>query len=237
MDEFQSTQPNQLELVSNLTSPARAAFYRKTYTHLALAVLLFILVETIFFQIPAVMELALSLTEGKLWLIMLGGFMLVTTWAENMALKSHNRNKQYLALLLYVVAEAFIFVPLIYMAMYVAGGDFTILNQAAIMTLALFSGLSAIVLLTKKDFSFLKSILTVGFFVALGLIVAGILFGFNLGLWFSVGMVVLASGSILYQTSNMVHKYSEDQYVAASLGLFASVMLLFWYILRILSRR
>jgi len=186
MDEFQSAQPKQLELVSNLTSPARAAFYRKTYMHLALAVLLFILVETIFFQIPAVMELALSLTQGNLWLVMLGGFMLVTTWAENMAIKSHNRNKQYLALLLYVIAEAFIFIPLIYIAMYSAGGDFTILNQAAIMTLALFSGLSAIVLLTKKDFSFLKSILMVGFFIALGLIVAGVLFGFNLGLWFSV---------------------------------------------------
>ena len=78
--------------------------------------------------------------------------------------------------------------------------------------------------------------LSIGFFVALGLIVAGTLFGFNLGLWFSVGMILLASGSILYQTSNMVHKYNEDQYVGAALGLFASLMLLFWYILSILSR-
>jgi FtsH-binding integral membrane protein len=105
------------------------------------------------------------------------------------------------------------------------------------MTLSLFSGLTAIVLLTKKDFSFLKSALAVGFFIALGLIVAGLLFGFNLGLWFSVGMVVLASGSILYQTSNMVHKYDNEQYVGAALALFASLMLLFWYILSILNRR
>ena len=69
------------------------------------------------------------------------------------------------------------------------------------------------------------------------LIIAGTLFGFDLGLWFSVGMVALAAGSILYQTSNMVHKYEEDQYVAASLGLFASFMLLFWYILRIFLSR
>ena len=163
--------------------------------------------------------------------------MLVTSYAEKMALTSHDRNKQYLALLLYVIAEAFIFIPLIFIAMMIADdGGFDILNQAAILTLSLFSGLSAVVLLTKKDFSFLKSILAIGFFVALGLIVAGTLFGFNLGLWFSVGMVILASGSILYQTSNMVHKYSEDQYVAASLGLFASLMLLFWYILSILNR-
>lgn len=235
MEELQS--PSQPIAVSLLTDEKRVAFYRKTYTHLALAVLLFILVETMFFQIPWVLEFALSLTDGWLWLLMLGGFMLITNYAEKMALQSHDTNKQYLALLLYVVAEAFIFIPLIFIAMIMAeDGGLEILNQAAILTLSLFSGLSAVVLLTKKDFSFLKSILAIGFFIALGLIVAGVLFGFNLGLWFSVGMVILASGSILYQTSNMVHKYSEDQYVAASLGLFASLMLLFWYILSILSR-
>jgi FtsH-binding integral membrane protein len=94
-----------------------------------------------------------------------------------------------------------------------------------------------IVLVTKKDFSLLKAGLTVGFFIALGLILAGTLFGFNLGLWFSVGMCLLAGGSILYQTSNLVNKYSQDQYVAAALGLFASLMLLFWYILRIFMSR
>ncbi|NND62836.1 MAG: permease [Flavobacteriaceae bacterium] len=234
MDEIQ--QP-QYASIGSLTTEARAAFYRKTYTHVALAVLLFILVEIIFFQIPVVLEFALSLTQGWTWLMLLGAFMLVTNYAEKMALSSHDRNKQYIALLIYVIAEAFIFIPLIYIGMVYAGdGGFHILNQAAIMTLALFSGLSAIVLLTKKDFSFLKSALAVGFFIAIGLIVAGVAFGFNLGLWFSVGMVLLAGGSILYQTSNMVHKYSEDQYVAASLGLFASLMLLFWYILSILSR-
>lgn len=222
--------------VSALAEDKKVAFYRKTYTHLALAVLAFILVETFFFQIPPIVELALSMTDGWLWLVMLGGFMLITNYAEKMALKSHDRNKQYWALTIYVIAEAFIFIPLIFMALIIAQeGGANILNQAAILTLALFSGLSAVVLLTKKDFSFLRSILAIGFFIALGLIVAGTLFGFNLGLWFSVGMVLLASGSILYQTSNMVHKYSEDQYVAASLGLFASLMLLFWYILSILS--
>jgi FtsH-binding integral membrane protein len=233
MEELQQPQL----VISNLTADKKVVFYKKTYTHLAFAVLLFILVETLFFQIPVIVEFALSLTQGWTWLLMLGGFMFVTNYAEKMALSSHDRNKQYLALLLYVAAEAFIFIPLIFIAMSIAAdGGFEILNQAAILTLSLFSGLSAVVLLTKKDFSFLRSGLAIGFFIALGLIIAGTLFGFNLGLWFSAGMVVLASGSILYQTSNMVHKYSEDQYVAASLGLFASLMLLFWYILSILNR-
>ena len=231
-------QPQQMPTIASISSEARAAFYRKTYAHVALAVLLFIAVETIFLNIPPLVEFARSLTQGWTWLLLLGAFMFVTNYAEKMAIESHDRNKQYIALLLFVVAEAFIFVPLIFIAIfYTADGGVEILNQAAVLTLSLFAGLSAIVLLTKKDFSFLKSILAVGFFIAIGLIVAGTLFGFDLGLWFSVGMVVLAAGSILYQTSNMVHKYSEDQYVGASLGLFASLMLLFWYILSILSRR
>ncbi|MGC1514343.1 MAG: Bax inhibitor-1 family protein [Maribacter sp.] len=225
------------QMVSQLTDEARVAFYKRTYSHLAGAVLVFILVETLFFQIDVVVIFALSLTGGISWLLLLGGFMLITNYAEKMALKSDNVNMHYAGLLLYVVAEAFIFIPLIFMAIMVSGeGAYDILNQAAILTLSLFTGLSAIVFITKKDFSFLKAGLAVGFAIALGLIIAGTLFGFNLGLWFSVGMVVLASGSILYQTSNMVHKYSANQHVAASLGLFASLMLLFWYILSILSR-
>jgi FtsH-binding integral membrane protein len=226
-----------IKVVSQLTDDVRITFYKKTYTHLAGAVLLFILVETLFFQIEPVVNFAISLTGGYSWLLLLGGFMLITNYAERMALRSDDRNMHYLGLLLYVIAEAFIFIPLIFMAMVMADeGGFEILNQAAILTLSLFTGLSAVVFLTQKDFSFLKSGLTIGFFIALGLIIAGTIFGFNLGLWFSVGMVILASGSILYQTSNMIHKYQSHQYVAASLGLFASLMLLFWYILSILSR-
>lgn len=220
-----------------VTEDRKVVFYKKTYTHLALAVLLFIVVEWAFFQSEAIVNFAFSMTEGWRWLVLLGGFMFATNYAEKMAHKSHDKNAQYVGLILYVIAEAFIFIPLIGIAMMIAeSGGVNILKQAAILTLSLFTGLSTVVLLTKKDFSFLKSALTIGFVIALGLIIAGILFGFNLGLWFSVGMVVLASGSILYQTSNMVHKYSEDQYVGASLGLFASLMLLFWYILSILSR-
>jgi FtsH-binding integral membrane protein len=63
--------------------------------------------------------------------------------------------------------------------------------------------------------------------------VASILIGFNLGLIFSGAMVVFAAGAILYQTSNVARYYRTDQYVAAALALFASVALLFWYVLRI----
>ena len=167
---------------------------------------------------------------------MLIGFMFITQYAESTALKTSDKNKQYMAYGLYILAEAIIFIPLLYIAIMYSGG-LELINQAAIVTLSLFSGLTAVVFVTKKDFSFLRSILTVGFFIALGLIVAGTLFGFDLGLWFSVAMCVLAAGSILYQTSNLVHKYTNEQYIPAAIGLFASLMLLFWYVLRIFMSR
>ncbi|TXE09013.1 permease [Gelidibacter salicanalis] len=239
--EQQSSETNLSHLDAKLlvhTSDAeRVAFYKKTYAHVAVGVLVFIIFEYLLLQSETVVNFALSMTEGYKWLIMLGGFMFITSYAERMTMKSTDKNKQYLAFGLYILAQAFIFVPLIYIAAFYMDSGPEILNQAAIVTLALFTGLSAVVFVTKKDFSFLRTGLTVGFFIALGLIVAGILFGFNLGLWFSVGMCLLAGGSILYQTSNLVNKYSTDDYIPAALGLFASLMLLFWYVLQIFMSR
>ena len=68
-------------------------------------------------------------------------------------------------------------------------------------------------------------------------IFGGLIFGFQLGLFFSVAMVAFAGAAILYDTSNVLHHYPEDRYVAASLQLFTSVALLFWYVLRIFLSR
>ena len=239
--ENQNMNPFQEEdrvLVAALDETDRVAFYKKTYGHVAGGVLVFILFEYLLLQSETIVNFMLSMTDGYKWLLLLGGFMLVTTYAESTAMKTADKNKQYLAYAVYILAQAIIFVPMIYIAAYYmeAGGE--MLQQAAIVTLSLFTGLTAVVLMTKKDFSFLKTGLTIGFFIALGLIIAGSLFGgFNLGLWFSVGMCLLAGGSILYQTSQIVNKYTTEDYIPAALGLFASLMLLFWYVLRIFMSR
>jgi FtsH-binding integral membrane protein len=90
---------------------------------------------------------------------------------------------------------------------------------------------------TRADFSFLRSFLMIGGFVAIGAIVCGLIFDFNLGVWFSAAMVLFASISILYNTSQVLHNYSTNQHVAAALSLFGSVAMLFWYILRIFMSR
>ena len=133
-----------------------------------------------------------------------------------------------------ILAESLIFVPLLYLAFTRAPGA---ISSAAVVTLTGFAALTMIAFMTRKDFSFLRGILAWGGVSALILIVTSILFGFHLGTWFSVGMVAFAGAAILYDTSNVLHHFPEDRYVAASLQLFASVALLFWYVLRIFMSR
>lgn len=222
-------------LVANATEVEKAEFYKKTYMHVALGVLIFIILETILLRIDPLVNLMLSL-QGYSWLFLLAGFMGVTYVAQNMANNTFDKSKQYMGYFLFILAEAIIFIPILYLAMYYGGGPKMIM-QAGIITAGMFLGLTAAVMMTKVNFSILKTGLTIGFFIALGLILAGVLFGFNLGLWFSVGMVVLASGSILYSTHQIKNEYSTNQYVPAALSLFASLMLLFWYILQIFMSR
>ncbi len=208
---------------------ARAEFITRTYNHLMGAIVAFVGVELLLFGSGAAAVMAEVMLQGS-WLLVLGAFMVVSWLAQNIAIKSRSLTSQYLALAGYVVAEAIIFVPMLYLAESMAGG---VIQSAAIVTLLGFAGLTAVVFTTRKDFSFMGSFLRYGFILALVAIVGGVLFGFHLGTWFSVAMIGLAGGAILYDTSNVLHHYPEDRYVAASLSLFASVAVLFWYVLRL----
>ncbi len=210
----------------------RAEFIRNTYLHLLGAILAFVAIEAVIINVfhQQLASIVPMITGGWTWLLILGGFMGVSYIADRWAHSNTSRSMQYLGLSTYVVAEALLFVPLLYIANHFAPGA---IASAGIVTAFVFGGLTMIVFLTKYDFSMLRSAITVGGMVAMALIVAGIMFGFSLGVWFSVAMVILASAAILYSTSNVLHQYHTSQHVAASLSLFASVALLFWYVLQI----
>ncbi|NEQ96949.1 MAG: permease, partial [Cyanothece sp. SIO2G6] len=200
----------------------RAEFIKKTYLHLAGAVGAFIVVEFLLFQFG----IARLLTEFVIgsrfsWLLILGGFAVLGWMSRSFVAKANDVKTQYIGLGIYVVAEAIIFAPILFIAALMAE-DGSIITTAAVLTLALFGGLTAIAFTTKRDFTFLGGILKIGGFIALGLILCSVLFGFTLGLFFSVLMVGFASAAILYDTSKVMHHYSTSQYVAASLELFAS---------------
>lgn len=222
-------------LVAQAKEVEKAEFYKKTYLHVALAILAFIGVETVLLKTVPPEVIGLMFKGKFTWLLIIGVFWLASVLANKWSL-SQSRSVQYMGLGFYILLEALIFMPMIYIAVVNVGGS--IIYQAAMLTIAMFAGISFVAFTSKRDFSFLRNIIVIGGFISLGLIVGGMIFGFDLGLWFSVGMVILASATILYQTSKLKDSYTTDQYVGASLQLFASIMLLFWYILRIfLSRR
>ena len=222
----------------DVTQIERVAFIKKTYTSVAYAFLAFIIFEGILLSTPFAVQLAYTLSQN--WLIVIGLFMGGSWLANKWVMEPGNINKQYLGLFSYAFFQAIIFLPMIVYLLSSERFDGKvddIIAQAGVVSLGLFTGLSAVAIFSKKDFSFLRSILTIGFGIALALIIASLLIGFDLGLVFSGAMVFLAGGSILYQTSRLVHDYHSNQHVAAALSLFASFMLLFYYILQIFMSR
>ena len=212
---------------------ARARFIRLTYANLAGAILAFMGIEAVLLNLPQTPALVNTMLGGRFsWMIVLGAFMAVSWVATNWAESSQKLSTQYLGLALYVVAEAVIMVPLLYIAERFAPGA---IPEAAFLTAVLFGGLTLTVFVTKADFSFLGGALTLIGWAAFAMIGASILFGFNLpATLFSGAMVVFAGACVLYHTSNVLHRYGVGQYVAASLALFASVALMFWYILQLI---
>jgi uncharacterized protein len=224
-------------LAAEAPAAERADFIKKTYLHLGGAVLAFVLLEWALITSPLAKPMVQTMLGGRLsWALVLGTFILVSYIAEAWARKSTSVAKQYAGLGLYVVAETVIFLPLLYIAAYLVK-DPNLIPTAGIITGVVFVGLTAAVFLTGSDFSWMRQALIMGGFAALGLIVASLIFGFSLGLIFSAAMVVLASGYILYYTSNVMHHYPIGSHVAAALALFSAVALLFWYVLRILMDR
>lgn len=219
--------------VSQRSSDARGAFISKTYNTLFAAIVGFVVLEFGLFQT----DIPMAITQWVMshsWLWFLGAFMVASWLATHIAHSATSKVAQYSGLAGMVVAQALIFtVPLTIAQLQFPGA----ITSAATVTLLGFIGLTAIAFYTRKDFSFLKSVLMWGGLVALVAIFAGAIFGFQLGTWFSVAMVGFAGAAILYDTSNVLHHYPEDRYVGAALQLFASIAMMFWYVLRLFMAR
>jgi FtsH-binding integral membrane protein len=218
--------------VARAASSERALFIRRTYAHLAGAILAFMGIEAFLLNVLTIEQqnAIFRMMAGYGWLVVMLAFMGASWLAQSWAQSDSSPGMQYMGLGLYVVAEAVIFLPLLIIAERFMPKA---IPTAGILTLGVFGGLTLSVFVTKKDYSPLRPILSVGSLIALGVIVAGIILGFPLGLFFSFVMVALMSGYILYYTSQVMLHYRTDQHVAASLALFAAVATLFWYILRI----
>jgi hypothetical protein len=208
---------------------SRSVFITRTYTHLVGGILGFVLVELALFESGLAAQIFRAMT-GMPWLLILAAFMLTGWLASRTAQTSSSIGMQYFAYGAYVVAEALIFVPLLYMADAKAPGA---IESATLVTLLGAGGLMFVAHRTRKDFSFLRAILMWGGVLALVAVIGGAIFGFQLGTWFSVAMIGFAGAAVLYDTSNIILHFPEDRYVSAAMQLFASIALMFWYVLRL----
>jgi FtsH-binding integral membrane protein len=221
--------------VAAASPETRAAFIWRVYAHVAVAILAFVAIESWLISSGYANQI-LQMMAGTSWMLILGAFMLVGWGATHIAHTVKSPALQYAALAASVVAWSIIFVPMLAMAMQFGGGT-GVIESAATVTLLGVAALTAVVFVTKKDFSFLRGMLIWGGLLALVAIFGGLLFGFELGTWFSVAMIGFAGAAVLYDTSNVLHHYSEDQHVAAALQLFASIAMMFWYVLRLFMSR
>ncbi len=227
-----SDNDNYLGPVSNASVEDRSDFIWKCYAHVVVAILAFAGIEVYFFSSGIAERIAAPMLNN--WLFVLGGFMLVSWGATHVAHRIESKNAQYAAFAAFIFIEALIFAPMLYIAAMTQPG---VIDSAAGVTILGCVGLIATAMITRKDFSFLRGMLTWMFFLAMAGIIGSLIFGFHLGTWFSVAMIGFAGAAILYDTSNIMHHYPQDRYVAASMALFASIALMFWYILRLFMSR
>jgi FtsH-binding integral membrane protein len=223
---------NYVSPVASASAEDRSQFIWRCYAHVVGAILAFAGIEAYLIQSGIAERIAQPMMQN--WLLVLGAFMLASWGASHVAHRIQSTQAQYAAFAFFIVVEALIFAPLLYIAYTYQPG---VIDSAAGVTVLGCAGLIAVAMITRKDFSFLRGLLMwVGILAMVG-IAASILFGFQLGTWFSVGMIGFAGAAVLYDTSNIMHHYPQDRYVAASMALFASIALMFWYILQLFMSR
>ncbi len=225
------------ETAASAPTNERVAFIQRTYLHLCGAVLAFVGLEFLLIKSGIGLQMLHAIRGAGaigwigLMVLFIGGGM----FAQYLARSDAPPATQYFGLALYVGIEAIFFLPILTLCTMIPKfADIPV--QAGILTLTVFGGLSAVVMVSKRDFSFLGYGLRIVALMALGLIIVALVTGLTLGVWFSVAMIALACGFILYDTSNVLHHYGTNAHVAASLALFASLAMLFYYILRLMMQ-
>jgi uncharacterized protein len=234
----QSTRPIE-GAVATVGVSDRVAFLRKTYAHLGGALIAWAALTGAFFRFAPETSFKFSrwALDGRWnWLAVIALFMVVGMIAQKLAQSNTSRGLQYLGLGLEVGAWTFLLQPVLWVLFsnFHAGEPMKILGEAVVITLAIFVGLTLTVFISKKDFSFMRGALMIGMFAAMGVVLASLLFGFQLGAIFCGAMVLLMAGYILYQTSIIMKSFPPTAHVAAALMLFSTVATLFWYVLQFL---
>lgn len=115
--------------------------------------------------------------------------------------------------------------------------DAGVIQEALLLTVVIFGTLTMYVISSKKDFSFLGGFLITGLVVVIvGSLLNAFLFQSPMGEFvISSGGVLLFSGFILYDTSNILRHYDVEDYTSATLALYLDILNIFLFLLRLLN--
>jgi uncharacterized protein len=213
----------------------RGAYMNRVYMTLLLGITAFIGMQYLLFWSGAAAAI-FGIVAQTNWLLILGGFMVVSWLATRMTSTATTAGRAWGGYLLLIGANALLFAAPLYLASQMEAATNPIVVAGWLSILA-FGGLSAIAMLTGKDFSFLRPFLMWGGVLALCLIVGSVLFGTGLGTWFAVAMIGVAGAAILYDTQKIYKSFPPGTEVVAAMHLFSSLALLFWYVLQLVMNR
>jgi FtsH-binding integral membrane protein len=217
--------------VSLADTPVRMAFLRKVYSLFSLAILTFFGTMAWGVNQPWVMDLFGSIGFIGFIAFFAGIFFLARVTASKFPLN-------LIGLAAFAVGYGLFMSPFVGMVLHQNGPG--VILQAFMLTVAVFGSLTAYVFITKKDFSWMRGALWMAFALMFGLVILS-MFGIGGGLvsgWgYSAAMVVLMGGFALYDTSMILHRYPANMAASAALAIFMDFILMFVYILSLLSRR
>lgn len=247
--------------VATLGVSDRVAFLRRTYGVLGFALVAFALLTGGLLVYAPNFSWAFSywamFSGGLGWLLVFGLFIGAITLAQRLSMSETSRGLQYVGLGIGILAQALLMQPILWLllmefgdhvvissysaltmsrhySMHMNAQTVAIVMQAVAITLSIFVGLTLTVFVTRKDFSFLRGILSLGLCTLIGVALASWVFGFSVGALFCGFGILVMGGYILYQTSLVMSAFPPSGYVAAALMLFTTLATLFRFVLTLL---
>jgi FtsH-binding integral membrane protein len=217
------------------TTPARMAFLRKTYTLFSMAMVLWMGTAAALISNESALDSVRNLFGGGwtgMLVYLIGAFVLLRVTSKSFPLN-------IIGLGLFAVFMGLFTAPMVDIYLGLEGGVGIVL-QAFVLTLTVFGALTAYVLTTKKDFSFMRGALAIGLGLAFGLAIFA-MFGASFavsivsGTGWSIAMVLLFGGYMLYDTSNILHRYPANMAATAAAMLFYDFVIMFIHMLRLVA--
>lgn len=215
--------------VSEMNVGARMDFIRKTYSLFLAGILCALLVGIATARVPALTQASFALSNNVLLAVVL---LLGLSFGAQAVSRVEGLN--YVALFGFTGFIGFWITALLSAYESRVPG---IVAQAGVLSMIIFGALTAFAFLSKTDFSFLRAILFVG---VIALVLGGLanIFFFKspaASYWMAWVSLMIFSGFVLYDTSNIMRTHDSRGYVSAALGLFLNFLNIFLSLLRILS--